>query len=91
MALIRHNVHTDPAWAAQLAKDIAYDQGLMHASPDMGTWAELDAQTASFRQQRIALYEQEVAKETPPAQIYDKLMEFARDLPASYKQAMGLA
>jgi hypothetical protein len=51
----------------------------------------MEGDIARVREQRIALYQAELAKGTPPARIYDKIAAFNAQLPDSYKIATGLA
>jgi predicted dehydrogenase len=57
---------------------------------DTSYQVSMDSQISAVRQQRIALYETERAKGTPPAEIYDKLQAFNARLPNDYKSATGL-
>ena len=44
--------------------------------------------TSKFKKQRMELYEREVAKGTPPAQIIKKILEFNISLPDSYTEGV---
>lgn len=53
--------------------------------------SSMNGQISAAQQQRIALYENERAKGTPAAQIYDKLQAFNASLSNDYRVATGLA
>jgi len=53
--------------------------------------AYFNAAEASFRQERMHIYESEKAKGTPPADIYDKLASAMDQQPERYRGMMSLA
>jgi len=46
-------------------------------------------EAGTFQQAQIQLYESETAKGTPPAQIYDKLVNALNNQPAEFRTMMG--
>lgn len=51
--------------------------------------AYFNKQEASFRRERINIYESEMAKGTPPADVYDKLVAAMGNQPARYRAMMN--
>lgn len=56
---------------------------------DTGYLPRMQPRLDATREQRIALYESEAAKGTPPAEIYDKMEAFNAAQPEDYKVATG--
>ncbi|WP_156303062.1 hypothetical protein [Methylogaea oryzae] len=85
-ANLEAQVDQDPNFAAEMAKSLAYraDTAVVPKPVRPGGGDTYDARTLpvmqmsgeTIRLKRIALYEAELQKGTPPAQIYHKLSQF---------------
>lgn len=89
-ARLEARVAEDPSFAAEMAKSLAYrtDDVAMSRVARQGDGGTYDVRTLpilhtpaeTIRLKRIALYEAEVQKGTPPAEIYHKLNQLSSDL-----------
>jgi hypothetical protein len=77
------DAHSDPKVAERFAHDAAFMATGEPYTPEFE--AKFKARAAEVREQRIALYESEKAKGTPPADIFDKLQAFFEALPKDYR------